>query len=115
MKALFVAHRQMNDTLRVNSKGSAPPWEDTPACSHLWLSGLRNVHAGPPGGRIDILTFLAAYNRRSAITVTWKCVYAVGPTAYAETQIILFYHLPLAIKYGVCTHLHNEPGSVFRF
>lgn len=68
----------------------------------------------------DALDSQAAYNEHSVITVTWQSCTAWSthtsrPHAYAETQITLFYYLPVRIIYGVITELHNESGWLFKF
>lgn len=95
------------------------PWVDPPTTP--WLSDwVRCVHVrADPLGCIDVLTIQATYKRRSVITVTWESCSArstltAETTAYAETQIILFYYLPdPLLEFIVVTDLHNEPGPEF--
>lgn len=115
---VFVAYRQVYDFLWDFTGGSAPLVGLIRCFLNIdWVCCV-NVHVYPQLS-IDELTSQAAYNKHSVITVTWEScaasTYTAGPHASAETQITLFYYLPVRIIYGVITELHNESGWLFKF
>lgn len=89
-----------------------------PPLPHHWLSVLHKC-SHIPWATLWYID-LSGCTEHSVITVTWEnctagSTHTTGPHAYAETQITLFYYLPVKIIYGVITELHNEPGWLFKF